>query len=283
MAVCWRLDEYSIEAADGACVARLKCAAPEGLDWFTRILEDSFPGCGVEAAGRPRRGGLLELVSVIDIQGKFTATQLRQLDDLLALHAECLTIEDGLDESHALGYHTEEDDLTAGLRRTALGELVYRAKYRSDAQARSQVVDLFGRFVSQHPRYDAAAAVAAVPPHSSSSRPGLSRHLATGLAASGMHVIPIRRVADRPQQKDITAVDRLEGVRLRQRNQRGSMEVPMKLSGEAVIVVDDLYGSGGSTGEAARSLRQAGAGCVLGLAASKQRLFGAVSLGRRGW
>jgi predicted amidophosphoribosyltransferase len=218
-----------------------------------------------------------------DIQGRFTPCELGQLNGLLGLLEECLTIEDSLDESHALGYHQEEDDLTTGLRRTALDALVYRAKYGSDNQARSQLVDLFGRFVSRHPRYGSASAVAAVPPHSASGS-RLSRHLAQGLAAAlGMRPVPIRRARETLQQKAITLEDRLAAVKQRVRNQKDSMAVPMALDGESVIVVDELYGSGASMEEAARSLRQAGSGCVLGLAASKQRLFGAVSLRRRGW
>lgn len=283
MAVCWSLDGYSVDTTHGVSVVHLKCGAPEGLDWFVRILRDSFPGCGIEMVSPPRRGGLLNLVSMADIKGRFAPSELGRLRDLLGLLEECLTMEDSLDESHALGYHQEEDDLTSGLRRTGLGELVYRAKYGSDTQARSQLVDLFGRFVSRHPRYGSAAAVAAVPPHSASGS-RLSRHLAQGLAAAcGMRLVPIRRARETVQQKAITHEDRLAAVKQRVRNQKDSMAVEVALGGVSVVVVDELYGSGASMEEATRSLRQAGASCVLGLAASKQRLFGAVSLRRRGW
>jgi predicted amidophosphoribosyltransferase len=56
------------------------------------------------------------------------------------------------------------------------------------------------------------------------------------------------------------------------------MVVSEELVGQRVIIIDDLYGSGGTMQEAGRALRAAGASEVLGLAVTKQRLYEGVSL-----
>ena len=82
----------------------------------------------------------------------------------------------------------------------------------------------------------------------------------------------------RPPQKDIVDDDRKKGVERRIANQKDSMAVADDVDGMSVVVIDDLYGSGGSMLEAARALRDAGAAEVLGLTVTKQRLYEGVRL-----
>ena len=107
----------------------------------------------------------------------------------------------------------------------------------------------------------------------------MSGRLVNQIAETLKHTqIRIARSSTRSPQKDITDEDRQAGVRKRLANQRRSMRVDDHLDGLSVVVIDDLYGSGGTMQEAARALREAGVTEVLGLAVTKQRLYGGVSL-----
>lgn len=122
-------------------------------------------------------------------------------------------------------------------------------------------------------------AVAAVPPRQAGGQGSLCQSVAAELAAQlGLACIEIVRVSSRSPQKDIVDEDRKKGVERRIGNQEGSMSVDDHVAGLSVVVVDDLYGSGGSMREAARVLRGSGAKEVLGLTVTKQRLYEGVRL-----
>ncbi|MBI2913090.1 MAG: hypothetical protein HYY03_04140 [Chloroflexi bacterium] len=94
----------------------------------------------------------------------------------------------------------------------------------------------------------------------------------------GLPLVTVMRTESRTQQKEITDDNRRRGVEKRFENQRGSMRINQDLAGGAIVLIDDLYGSGGSMLECARAAREAGAGEVLGLAITKQRLFEGVRM-----
>lgn len=107
----------------------------------------------------------------------------------------------------------------------------------------------------------------------------MSQKLAPDIAEKlGFRQLEIIRVQTRAAQKDIQDDDRDRGVQRRFDNQRGSMRVDGDVKGFRVIALDDLYGSGATMAEAARALREAGAGEVLGLTMTKQRLYEGVRL-----
>ena len=75
-----------------------------------------------------------------------------------------------------------------------------------------------------------------------------------------MDIVNIRPVL--PQK---TIADRAE----RRTNRANSMNCTADLSGQAVIVLDDLYMEGDTMDEAVRALRAAGASCVMAVVAVK--------------
>ncbi len=201
------------------------------------------------------------------------------LEEFLGLVTKRLTIEDSLDESHALAYHQVADEDTGQLTRTVLGRLVNQAKYKTYKEPRQRIGDAIANFISRHPRYALATRIGCVPPHGVSKSSSLPSRVVNQVSkALRINLLRITRLTSTSEQKEITDEDRRLGVRKRIANQKGTMRVDTELSGDNVILVDDLYGSGGSMQEGARALRAAGAREVLGLAITKQHLFEGVSL-----
>lgn len=252
------------------------------MEWFERIVCSAFPSSGFSRAGEPSDSGLLGLGKTLVLRGRLPVGALDEVTRFLSLLTGTLTIEDSLDESHSLGYHQDEDE-TGELVRSELGWLVIRASAKygrpPDPEARRKIVEGLRRFVEEHPRYRRAEAVAAVPPRQAGGQGSLCQSVAADLAAQlERGLIEIVRVSTRPPQKDIVDEDRKKGVERRIENQEGSMRVDDNVGGLSVVVLDDLYGSGGSMREAARVLRDSGAKEVLGLTVTKQRLYEGVRL-----
>ena len=278
MARCFQLEAYSVKAANGRLFVTLEAWAPEALERFARIVIATFPeGQFRRTTARPTKFlGLqpaLRLVGIRRTRGK------ARVEALLELVSRSLTIEDLLDESHALGYHQDEDDTTGKLKRSSLGDLVVRAKYDNNKADREMIGEALAEFLRAHPRYARADVIACMPGHAVGSKPSLpSRLLGQLSAALSLATVGIVRTSTRREQKEITDPDRAAGVKKRITNQRGSMRVDRDLARQSAIVVDDLYGSGASMQEAGRALRAAGAREVLGVCVTKQRLYEGVSL-----
>lgn len=254
----------------------------EPVEWFERIVCSAFPSSGFSRAGKPSDSGLLGLGKTLVLRGRPPVGGVDEVTRFLSLLTGTLTIEDSLDESHSLGYHQDEDE-TGELVRSELGWLVIRASAKygrpPEADARRRIIEALRRFIEGHPRYRRAKAVAAVPPRQAGGHDSLCQTVAADLVTQlGLAWIEIVRVSSRPPQKDIVDEDRKKGVERRIANQEGSMSVDDHVGGLSVVVVDDLYGSGGSMREAARVLRDSGAKEVLGLTVTKQRLYEGVRL-----
>lgn len=280
MAQCLTLQDFSVESEGGSCVVTLQCWNLHPVEWFERILCRAFPASAFVREGDPQDSGLLGFEKVVRLRGSVPASGVEEVGDFLSLLNSTLTIEDLLDESHALGYHQDED-AAGGLVRSALGNLVFRAKYNRppDEAARTKVLSAMRRFIERHPRYALADVLAAIPPHDKGTQQSLCRRMTAELVHEfGCREVKIVRRSSTPPQKDISDEDRTRGVERRIANQKGSMKVDDNLDGELVVVLDDLYGSGGSMLEAARALKESGASEVLGLAITKQRLFEGVRM-----
>lgn len=281
MARCLDLEDYEVRLDGSRCAVTLEAWDTEAVSWFVRIVRDAFPECGFRRRTGEREGGLLGLQRSVTLVGDVPSEGEAQLREFLAVIAGCLTIDDSLDESHALDYHQVEDATTGNLTRTVIGRLVNQAKYRTLRAPRERIGSALAGFIRAHPRYAHADAIAYMPPHTAGTRGGLSRRLVSQLIETRSHgQVVIERVRTRIAQKEISDEVRRVGIQRRMANQRNSMKVDGALTGASVIVVDDLYGSGASMAEAARALRDAGATTVLGLCATKQRLFGGVSAAR---
>ncbi len=195
---------------------------------------------------------------------------LKSLGGLLVEH---ITIEDDLDECHALDFHMTKvgDDRFV---RTEWGDLEYRAKSRRHRASRIAIGEKMVEFIQRHPRYARAAYVCPLPSHGRGTANTLPQRLCAQIAESvSMRLVPMERTRVCAQQKEIDSEEKEVAAAQRRLNQAKSMSANALAKRGAVILIDDMYGSGASMTEAARALRSAGASDILGLTVTKQLRF----------
>lgn len=205
-----------------------------------------------------------------DFWGKkflLTVPKSERLEDVLAfltLLQSSVTIDDDADESHALGMHWYSRH-----GRTQLGELVRSTKSygwdSGDPDRASELVDRAVEWVSRHPSYRRASAVAPIPPTNLQKRHDLPALVAKGISdalAMGMCEIRSTNVVE---QKSLANDEHTES----DAELTGAYTVARDLTDQNVVLVDDLYRSGRTMSEGVRALRAAGAKTVLSLAMSK--------------
>lgn len=150
---------------------------------------------------------------------------------------------------------------------TDLANLVHRGKYwyRADAEKQREVglaiVGEMAEFIGQHPVLASIDMIAAVPGHDASV---LSFGSRVAAAVARQHGVPLVRCestqAYRAQAKDMDLQDRPAAL-------GGQFRCASDLSGQNVLIVDDVYSSGATVQETGRVLRLAGANFVASIAA----------------
>jgi hypothetical protein len=195
-----------------------------------------------------------------------------ELRGLCELFQRVVYLADDLDECFALAFHTQTS-AAGGYERTSVGQLVRDAKPYNRAGSRGDrgkgvaLAELLAGFIQQHPTYRRAELLVAVPPSNENKDFDLPALLAAEIAgrtgkrdATGA----VRKTrATRPMKDCPTVQEKVEN--LKDAFAADSAVFQQK----SVILVDDIYQSGFSINEVGRSLRQAGARLVLGLAATK--------------
>ena len=125
-------------------------------------------------------------------------------------------------------------------KRSDLGELLYRLKYRSDASAVDEIVTVAARFYrSWNP---GATLIVPVPP-SRSSRPQQPVSMLAAAMGGQLNLAveqtAVTRTREIPELKDIYAYDE------RSRALEGAHTIAVSaVRGQTVLLLDDLYGSG---------------------------------------
>lgn len=166
-----------------------------------------------------------------------------------------------VDECYALGPYkvTRKSSLVDG----RYGDLLSKAKYRSDPEAIRAIGSELADFAQSHPRLRLCATVTAPP--TSQTRDNLPRRWAT-------------TVADMIWAKSL-AVDWKTPPSGAQKNRegtvRGNMIAPGPIQGD-VLVIDDALEYGETLREAGRALREAGANKVYALCVTKN-MYGTAS------
>ncbi len=195
---------------------------------------------------------------------------------LLQLLTGALTVPCGgsLDFAIALDWFNRIDNgATAGL--TDLADLVHRGKHLytplGDVQnlrgVGCAVVDEIAEFVGQHPLLKSVDAIAAPPGHDPKALSFGSR-VAAGVAIR--RSVPLVRCAS-PQE--FRAPIRSLEFSARAGVVRGQFRCPDDVSGQRILIVDDVYASGATVEETARALRAAGASQVVSIAAIRTMEF----------
>lgn len=139
---------------------------------------------------------------------------------------------------------------------TSSGELVNRAKYRSHSPSGRELADHMADLIERHPLLEAANSIITVPGHRADGT-SFGEKLARAVAHRADKPVVETQCPNgpRPQQKEESA-----------RNLLDEFEIPDILSG-GVIIVDDVYRTGGSMDSVAAAAKEAGARRVFGLAA----------------
>lgn len=264
MPLCFLLENYSIASPSRIAI---RASLHPGQVNLPNVLMACFPGLSVKIDDDDRLSGWSIVTGLWEtdlvLEGRVPSTE--SLASFLELLKEPrITIADELDESHCLDFHQRPTEVPQEFTYTNIGRLVFQAKYRGNAAAADEIATQMGHFINRHPRYERAQCIAAVPRSTSVGWLNLAQRLIdhlTGFLAK--HRLTLYRSEAVTSQKDVS--DEAE----RYSRQQGTMACDHDLALQSVVIIDDMYGSGASMQEAARTLRAAGAAEVLGLAATK--------------
>ena len=153
--------------------------------------------------------------------------------------------------------HPPGDDPDGEWEPTALGDLVYAAKYRPGGRDARTAVPECGRrvvsYVDSHPVLRQLSGVAAVPGSGGTTSRLLGQTAKAVSEALDVPVVELRRNQTTKEQKNLTASDDPDA------NQRGTMSASVTGDPRLVVVVDDLMRHGSTIREASRALREVGA------------------------
>ena len=171
------------------------------------------------------------------------------------------------DEGFTLDVHTVSaeylgDDLNGhpqfDTTRSEIGEALFRLKYRGERDASATLANVAAEFVRL--RGFAVDVVVPVPPsrvRSFQPLAAIASRLAANLGA-GYDPKSLRKIRDTPELKSMADVAEREAALSGAFEVRGSA-----LTGKHVLLFDDLYRSGASMREAARTLRTQGSAASL--------------------
>lgn len=215
-------------------------------------MDQSYSVEGAASEPTPETSTLLELLT-----GALTVPCGRSLDFAIALD----------------WFNNIVDGVTADL--TDLADLVHRAKHVyapvGDVQNLKEVgravVDEIAEFVGQHPVLKGVDAIATPPGHDGRAVSFGSR-VAAGVATR--RGVPLVRCTS---AQEFRAPIRSLEFSARAGFLGGQFRCPDDVSGQHILIVDDVYASGATAEEAARALRAAGASNVASITAIRTTEF----------
>jgi len=199
------------------------------------------------------------------------ASEEAALSEFCELLRRALFIDDDLDESFALGMHTQTST-AGGYEKTELGRLVYKAKsygphHHGDRQRAAELAGHMVRFIQQHPTYRRANILVTVPPTSPNKDYDLPEVLAKEITKHAGITTALNAVN---KTRETVPMKGCRTVQEKIDNLKDAFVADSKLvKAKTVILLDDIYQTGFSINEVGRALRAAGASLLLGLVATK--------------
>jgi predicted amidophosphoribosyltransferase len=175
------------------------------------------------------------------------------------------TVHDFLKHSHPkllkgpwkCGYALDFNSRFSGSQwqRTEIGELVYQFKYNGQMSLANELVNRIVKFLDAHPEFREVDCVLAVPPSKKRAfdpvtviADGVSKKLTLPFLKEML----VKNRMTRPQKEMTNSV-------LKKSNVAGAFTVKGSLKNKRLLLLDDLFDSGATMGEVAKTLQRAGA------------------------
>jgi predicted amidophosphoribosyltransferase len=183
---------------------------------------------------------------------------------------ELVVINDSLDFSFSLSPHTIRWD-TGECTRSLIGQLVYEAKsynnYSGDIDLAYQLAEFMSDFIQTHPAYLTTDLLVAVPPSNSHKLFDLPSELVDYIA---YHSNKTNASKYLKKNRSTRPMKECESIQEKQDNIKDAFQADDTFfQGKKVIIIDDIYHTGTTIQEVAKTLKKAGAKLVLGLTATK--------------
>ncbi len=240
----------------------------KGIEDYAAILKRAFPELAFDEPPYPNDTADYDWFLICHA----TDEQQAAIKALLCALTDALLLKDGLDECFALSLHMVLTE-GGGFVRTPIAQLVREAKpYDTGWNAGSRekaakLATMLIDFIRVHPTYSRVPLVAAVP----ASNPNKPFDLPTFLveqiaAATGKEIVTasIRKTRQtQPMKSFATLADKVANI-------KDAFQVDQaRLTGNRIILIDDIYQTGTSINEVSRALRSAGVRQVFGLTLTK--------------
>lgn len=262
MPVCGRLESADVTVEDG----RLRFVAiPHRNAWvpidFVGVLQRLLPAWSIQANNARHIVG--ELREAAD-------QQREQAETVLFLLKTSVTIADQADASHALRVHDAKDEESGNWLHSDIGKLVRQAKsydqdwHAGDQQAATHLADELRDWIEAMSPYAAADVMIPAPSSNPNKTYDLPAFIAERLTASMSRPLVRIRSSNTAPQKDLSEKEKLSVNQLAR-----CYTVEGDVRGRTVLVIDDIYESGGTVEAMTQVLRAEGARAVLSLTATK--------------
>ena len=262
MPVCSRLESWSVRAAGD--VLRFNAVPHRNATMpvdFARLLGRLMPGWRISESGGTVTGrapsGWDE-----DVQAR--------AETILDLIETSVTIKDDhVDGSHALRMHQVRDEETGEWVHSDIGKLVRAAKsYREwssgDRRAAVRLADEMLYWIEAMPPYSAADMIVPAPSTNPDKEYDLPAFIAQYLSSRISKPIVAIQSSNEKAQKDLP-----ESEKTSARDLARQYRVTGDVRAKAVLVLDDIYESGGTVDAVALALRAAGTRYIFALTATK--------------
>ena len=268
---CARIKKYIVEEGPSDWKVTFDVSpSAEAVD-FSALIQIALPGAvsGTTATLIEE----FEQVRRTTVAVPKAAISRAELVSYFAILRWTVTIADDADESHAIYLHTlPHPDPESGepdWQLTRIGKMVNRAKSYSfttgNKPAAKELAAKYLFWLKRHPLYMRADALIAAPPGNKEKAFDLPEFVAHEICSElGVRVIVCEKTKTTLPQKDIG-----DDPKELEENLRGSYKIEGDLSGKTILVIDDIYKSGGTVKELVRACREAGATTVLSLVATK--------------
>ncbi len=269
----WRLSQFSIQAEkpspSESTEHRRLWIWGKGSEAYQPALQRAFPSLNFQPVQDAEIGFFDWLLDIAGV----TAGEKAEIETCLFAMRRTLLIETPLDECFALSWHSKPGR-PGKPALTTLGDLVHRAKsYGLDPNsagslpAAGLIAEQMIEFIIRHPLYrQSDGLVAALPsnPEKAFDLPQMLAQLISkdlGLPFFRQALYKKRRTAQ--MKHCLSMADKLDNI-------ADSVGVgESHVTGRHLILIDDIFESGATLRETARSLYQGGAKCVVGLVATK--------------